>query len=58
MCNSEGLELPIKCEAGFICDRTGISFPTYPCPPGRYCPEGTNTHKFSYLDSDLKSYYE
>ena len=32
----------IDCPPGYVCDSTGISFPTTSCPAGYYCPPGTS----------------
>ncbi|OMJ83968.1 hypothetical protein SteCoe_13301 [Stentor coeruleus] len=42
------------CEKGFICDREGVDFPYATCPPGYYCPAGTDTQ---VLESKSDNYY-
>jgi hypothetical protein len=44
-CDEEALQAPKTCEAGFICNRKEIDWPRLACPPGFYCPAGTNTFK-------------
>jgi len=53
MCREDAMEQPEVCEAGFICDKTKTATPLTSCPPGHYCPEGTNTQNLE----DYKNYY-
>lgn len=63
MCNTENMSSPVLCPAGWVCNYPGIDYPRIPCPPGFYCPEGTNSHRVLYSlnpsESDVYTdYYE
>lgn len=53
MCPDDGLENVIICEAGFICDISGISTPMVTCPPGHYCEEGTDTQNLNLTETGI-----
>jgi hypothetical protein len=55
-CNGYGRIDPALCHPGFVCSKVALSSPNIRCPPGYYCPSGTQTSDPFRNDTTLRPY--
>ena len=58
MCPSDGMAEPDLCFPGYICDKTGLVFPTKKCEGGYICPQKRTTPLNQSLDDTSEIYKE
>jgi len=56
ICPGYGRIGPSICSPGFVCSKLGLDSPNQRCPPGFYCPSGTQTSDPFRNDTTLRPY--